>query len=322
MLNRKYFFFCTLIALLSLAAVARADHILQEYAVPPGSRPHDVAPAADGGVWYTAQGLGALGYLDVKNGTTRHIPLGENSAPHGVIVGPDGSPWITDSGLNAIVRVDAASGAITRFPLPKNTPRTNLNTATFDTHGRLWFTGQAGYYGRLTLKTGKVEVFKAPHGHGPYGICTAPDGSVYYASLAGSHIARIDTQSGKATVITPPTPDQGARRVWADSKSRIWVSEWDGGKLALYDPGSKSWREWKVPGAKPKPYAVYVDDKDIVWLSDFGGNSLIGFDLASEAFTVFPLPSEQANIRQILGRPGEIWGAESGVDKLIVLRLP
>ena len=322
MLNRKNSFFCTLVALLTLAAVAQAEPVFQEYPVPPGSHPHDVAPAADGGVWYTAQRLGALGHLDPKSGKTRHIPLGENSSPHGVIVGPDGSPWITDSGLNAIVRVEAATGAITRFPLPENTPRTNLNTATFDRQGQLWFTGQAGYYGRLIPKTGKVEVFKAPLGRGPYGICTAPDGSVYYASLAGSHIARIDTQSGMATVIKPPTADQGARRVWADSKSRIWVSEWNGEKLALYDPGNKSWREWQVPGAKPKPYAVYVDDRDWVWLSDFGGNSLVRFDPATETFTTFPLPSEKGSIRQILGRPGEIWGAESRVDKLIVLRNP
>ena len=75
------------------------------YAVPPGSRPHDVAPAPDGRVWYTAQGSGELGVLDPATGNTHHIPLGSGSAPHGVIVGPDGAPWITDGGLNAIVRV-------------------------------------------------------------------------------------------------------------------------------------------------------------------------------------------------------------------------
>ena len=37
---------------------------IEEYDVPGGSRPHDVAPAPDGTVWYTAQGSGALGRLD------------------------------------------------------------------------------------------------------------------------------------------------------------------------------------------------------------------------------------------------------------------
>ena len=38
-----------------------------------------------------------------------------------------------------------------------------------------------------------------------------------------------------------------------------------------------------------------------------------------ETFEVFTLPSSEANIRQILGRPGEVWGAESGTDKLVVI---
>ncbi len=184
-------------------------------------------------------------------GKTKHIPLGKNSAPHGVIVGPDGAPWITDSGLNAIVRVDPKTEKVDVFPLPKGTPYINLNTATFDNNGILWYTGQSGYYGRVDPKTGKAEVFEAPRGRGPYGICTAPDGSVYYASLAGSHIARIDTKTGKATVIEPPTPGQGARRVWADSKSRIWVSEWNSGQVSMYDPKTNQWREWKAPRRQP-----------------------------------------------------------------------
>ena len=67
-------------------------------------------------------------------------------------------------------------------------------------------------------------------------------------------------------------------------------------------------------------YAVYVDDRDIVWVTDFGGNAIQRFDPETETFTTFELPSPGANVRQLLGRPGELWGAESGVDKLVVLR--
>jgi streptogramin lyase len=31
------------------------------------------------------------------------------------------------------------------------------------------------------------------------------------------------------------------------------------------------------------------------------------------------LPSSPAKVRQLLGRSGEVWGAESGVDKLVVV---
>jgi virginiamycin B lyase len=313
-----------LTAALLMASTVCAALEIKEYPVPKGAHPHDVAPAADGGVWYTAQHQAALGHLDPagnnRGGKTRHIPLGKDSAPHGVIVGPDGAPWVTDSGLNAIVRVDPKTDKVTVFPLPKGTPNVNLNTATFDNAGILWFTGQAGYYGRLDPKTGKTEVHEAPRGRGPYGICTAPDGSVYYASLAGSHIARIDTHTGKATVIEPPTPGQGARRVWADSKNRIWVSEWLSGQVSMYDPKTNKWREWKAPGDSPQVYAVYVDNKDIVWLSDFGANAMLRFDPKTEQFTVLKSSSRNASVRQILGRPGEVWWPESGADRLAVIR--
>jgi virginiamycin B lyase len=98
------------------------------------------------------------------------------------------------------------------------------------------------------------------------------------------------------------------------------VSEWNAGQLGVYDPAGETWREWKLPGSRPQAYAVYVDDRDIVWLSDFGANALVSFDPQDETFEVFPLPSPNANIRQILGRPGEVWGAESGADKLVVIR--
>jgi virginiamycin B lyase len=292
---------------------------LEEYVVPPGSHPHDVAPALDGTVWYTAQNKGELGRLDPQTGETHHIPLGAGSQPHGVIVGPDGAAWVTDGGLNAIVRVDAETEEVTVFPLP--TGNANLNTATFDGQGVLWFSGQSGVYGRLDSQTGQVEVFEAPGGRGPYGISTTPSGDVFYASLAGSYIAKIDLATGEATVIEPPTPGQGARRVWADSQDKLWVSEWEAGQVGIYDPSTGAWREWRLPGASPAVYAVYVDWRDIVWLSDFGANALVSFDPATETFESYPLPSPAANVRQLLGRVGEIWGAESGADKLVVIRI-
>ena len=301
-------------------AVESSEPVLQEFPVPTGSRPHDVAPAADGTVWYAAQGSGELGRLDPLTNQTDHIALGEGSAPHGVIVGPDGAPWITDGGLNAILRVDPETEEVRAFALPEDTGYANLNTATFDKNGTLWFTGQSGIYGRHNPANGQVEVFDAPRGQGPYGISTAPNGSVYYASLAGSYIARIDLETGTANVLEPPTPDQGARRVWPDSQGRIWVSEWNVGQVAAYNPATQEWKEWRLPGSNPMPYAVYVDDKDMVWLSDFGANAMVRFDPVQETFRTFSLPSPQANVRQILGIPGEVWGAESGADKLIVFR--
>jgi len=309
------------IAITTTTDVAAKVLGVREYDVPAGSHPHDVAVALDGTVWYTAQGSGELGRLDARTGDVKEVALGRGARPHGVIVGPDGAPWITDGGLNAIVRVDPASFEVRTYPLPADRAGANLNTAVFDGNGTLWFTGQSGVYGRVSLPGGKVEVFDAPEGRGPYGITVTPDGrDVYYASLAGSYVGRIDTTTGEATVVEPPTAGQGTRRVWSDSRGRIWCSQWDAGQVAVYDSATNSWREWKLPGDDPQAYSVFVDDRDIVWLSDFGANSIVRFNPETERFTSLPLPSDPGNVRQLHGRPGEVWGAESAADKLVVVR--
>ena len=269
-----------------------------------------MAPARDGGVWYTAQGSGELGWLDPKTGETLHIALGDGSAPHGVIVGPDGAPWITDGGLNAIVRVDPKTRRVRRFPLPASTGYANLNTASFDRRGVLWFTGQSGIYGRLDPRVGKVQVFPAPKGAGPYGITTTPSGAVYYASLAGSYLGRIDIVRSTVRVLQPPTRDQGARRACPARGTDLGerVERRQGRRV----PTTGRWREWRLPGATPMPYAVYVDETDVVWLSDFGANALVRFDprpgsSPASCFRVRPRTSGKSSVaRARCGAPSRV----------------
>src|SRR5690242_16398197 len=101
-------FSITPIAKVSAQSTPDVQPTIQEYAVPSGSGPHDVAPdpQPNGKIWFTAQRSGELGWLDPVSGKTGAIKLGQGSAPHGVIIGPGGAPWITDGGQNAIVRVD------------------------------------------------------------------------------------------------------------------------------------------------------------------------------------------------------------------------
>ena len=63
-----------------------------------------------------------------------------------------------------------------------------------------------------------------------------------------------------------------------------------------------------------------MDERDIIWVSDFSANAVLSFDSKVEKFTGSYVGSgEGANVRQILGRPGEVWLPESGTDRLMVI---
>jgi virginiamycin B lyase len=283
---------------------------------------HDVACGAGSVVWATGQRNGTLVRLDARDGAFTEIDLGPGAAPHGVTVGPDGAVWVTEGGQNAIARYLPAgdTGKVELFKVPR--PDANLNTPVFDRQGTLWFTGQGGVIGRCAPASGKVEAWEAPRGYGPYGIACTPKGSVWYVSLAGSYLAEIDTATGTPRIVEPPTPEQGARRVWSDSRSRLWISEWNSGQVSMHDPADRSWKSWKLPGSSPRAYAVYVDAQDAVWLSDFAANAIVHFDPKSETFLSFPADRPGTNVRQLHGRTGEVWGAESGTGRIVVIDKP
>jgi len=243
---------------MSLRAAAPAAE-MKFYQLPPGSFPHDVAPAPDGAVWFSGQSQGFAGRFDP-------------------------------------------------------------NTLAFDKNGMVWFTGQSGIYGRADPRTGRVDAWKAPKGPGPYGIAATPSGEIWYASLAGDHIAKIDTATGAVTAVEPPKPGVGPRRIWSDSKGVLWVSLWHAGAIGRYDPATKAWATYPMPQSKWGTYSIYVDDKDRVWATDWDANAIQRFDPKTGTYTTFPSDKKNANVRQMLGRPGEAWGGESGTDRLVVIR--
>ena len=180
----------------------------------------------------------------------------------------------------------------------------------------------AGKLSPALAQAGKMQSWKLATSRttGIHDLAPAPDGGIWFTAQASGH---LDTKTGDSTVVEPPTRNQGARRVWSDSKGRIWVSEWNSGNLSMHDPqatGSNSWRSWKLPGDRPQVYAVYVDQRDIVWVSEWSSNATYSFDARTEKFERYAMPRDSANVRQILGRAGEVWLPESGTEHISVIR--
>ena len=303
-----------------IKALTAADFKVTRYPIKPGLGTRDVEPVPDGTVWFVGQFGGVVGHLDPKTGEYKLWPLGPGSSPHGLDLGPDGNIWVLDGGQNKVIRVNPADHSMTAFPMPPGTPDVLLNTGVFDHEGNLWFTGENGFYGRLELKTGKVQVWHAPLGYGPYGITITPKGIVWFTSFSNHYIGAIDPKTFKVTVVNLPDNNPvGSRRIYSDSQGCLWMATWGTGEILRYDPRDKSWARYKLPGLGPRGYSIFVDEKDIVWVSDFMANCIIRFDPADESFVIFPENKPLAQLLQMGGRPGQMWGGEQGADQLVVI---
>ena len=77
---------------------------------------------------------------------------------------------------------------------------------------------------------------------------------------------------------------------------------------------------WAQPARPTRAAAGYVDERDIVWVSDWGADVILSFDPRTEQFTPYPMSEKGADVRQILGRSGEVWLPESATSRLMVIR--
>ncbi|WP_371370056.1 SMP-30/gluconolactonase/LRE family protein [Pseudomonas sp. QL9] len=285
-----------------------------------GVTPAAIALLDDGRLWYVSAGTGSLGRLDPQSGQDEQVSLGKGSLPRAVIAGADGSAWVADSGLNAIVRVDPERLGTEVIRLPDNAPDAGLDSIVQDDDDEIWFTGENGYFGRLDPDSRQLQVWQAPGGKGPHGLAVTPDGQVWYVSSDDNSINHIDTLSGSVTRYPLPVANSAPLQLGADSIGRLWISQSGNGQLSRFDPSDGSWQHWPLPGAQAQPCAIFVDSMDRVWLSDIAGNAILRFDPQSARFTSYPSDRADARVRQLTGRPGAVWGAESGTDRLLVIR--
>ena len=277
-------------------------------------------PAPDGGVWYTGQHDGTLGHLDPATGDVRDDPARcrVRAARRHHRAGR--------RRLDHRRRPERDRPGRCRRPTrsrPSRCRRTgrgaNLNTAVFDTDGILWFTGQTGIYGRLDPATGAMEVFDAPEGRGPYGITATPSGDIWYASLAGSHIAH-----------DRPGDRRGDDRRAADAEPGR-----PPGLVRLPRPDLGQ-RVGRRPGRRPRPGDRRVEGVAAPRRRAAGLRRLrrrprhrLADRLRRERDRpIRPVDRDvrlrraaerDAAVRQLLGRPGEVWGAESARDKLVLV---
>jgi len=92
------------------------------------------------------------------------------------------------------------------------------------------------------------------------------------------------------------------------------------GKVARFDPTTKTFKEYDAPGGpRSGPYSVVVDSIGHVWFNQFDGklNDLVELDPATGRMTSYKIPTGPALVRKLsVDAHNTVWYANNGAGKI------
>ena len=225
-------------------------------------------------------------------------------------------------------------------------------SAMEDRDGKMWipYYGRGNEVIRLDPDTGEMTHFKLPFTKtaGIHSVIPAADGTVWFVETSFGKIAHLDPATGTIEEYqSPPLPDgkrPGAHTIRVDESGRVWMS--GGPVISRFDPKTKEFRHWDVPGTyantvgrngdqwftsfriggpiariakddslavflpptNGKPQRLELDADGVVWFSERQGNKIGRFDPKTVTFREFPLPGPEASPYAMgIGRDGTVW---------------
>ncbi len=313
----------TIALVAATAAGLTAGPSIVEYDIPtPNSAPHCLVAAPDGLIWFAEIGANKLGRFDPKTERFTEWPIPTpGGRPHGIAWAADGRLYITEQGGDKIAAFDPRTERFTEYPLPHSGSGPHTPIAGPD--GAIWFTEQAGNrVGRLDPATGKITEYDVPTPRAnAYGmIASRRENAVYFAELEGHKLGRVDARTGRIEEFPTPTPNSGVRRLAIDQRGGIWMTYFRAGKVARFDPATRTFKEYEAPGGPNSlPYAVSVDSTGHVWFDQFDVrlNDLIELDPATGKMTSYQIPTGPALVRKLtVDANNTVWYANNGQGKI------
>jgi len=294
-----------------------------EYDIPtPRSAPHGIVAAPNGVIWFAEIGSNRLGRFDPRIERFKEWTIPTNgSRPHGIAWGGDGRLYITEQAVGKIAVFDPRSETFTEYAVP--TPGSGPGMIVEGPDSAIWFTEQRGNrIGRLDPKTGQITEFPVPTPAANLAgiVASRAENAIYFAELEASKLGRLDIATGQIEEFPTPTTGSGVRQLAIDRTGGIWMTYYRAGKVARFDPATRTFREHDSPGgAQSSPFAIGVDTAGHVWFSQFALdlNDLVELDPASGRMTSARIPSSPALVRQLtVDYRNSVWYANNAQGRI------
>ena len=291
--------------------------VITEYDLPRETiQPHDVVIDADGIAWYSSFGEQFLGTPRSQDRRAQGI---SNPAAQARI--PDRLPRAAaGQGRRSLARQHVSGhDRQVRSVRPSNShsgrlpPEQNIDAAQVNmvspqfshVDGKVWAqnNGFAGIH-RLDLATGKIETWEpfkdAPKGepHNVYDVVPDSRNNVFFTDFRQKHIGRIDAKTGEVKLFALLTPSPALRRGQMDAQDRLWVGEYRGDKIAMFDTKTERFTEWPMPTRWTNPYDVAIDKNEDAWTGSMLNDRVVRLDTKTGNTVEYLLP-RSTNIRRV-----------------------
>jgi virginiamycin B lyase len=294
-----------------------------EYDLPGPSRfPWNADPAKDGSIWIPEFApINSIAHLDPETGAVQEYKAPNKGAAsiHSAMEGPDGSVWFEEQASNKIGKWDPNTKEITEYQDSYIPGKEGLlegggkHTVRIDKEGIVWSTGSP--FSSFDPKTGKFTHYEAAPTI--YGIDIDKDDNVWFDGFAmDGKLFEAAAKTRKITGYQPPTAGL-PRRIQADSDGIIWMAEFKGGKIARFDPGTETFKEYSLRGPDATPYALGIDRQHYVWYSSEELDIVGRLDPKTGNVVEFPFPHSENTMREFLpDAQGRMWWASPANNKV------
>jgi virginiamycin B lyase len=224
---------------------------IEEFLLPPGSRPHTVTTDGEGNIWYTGNGNGTMGRLDPQTGevTVYEMPDPGAEDPHSAIVDAQGTVWFTLQRSNMVGRLIPASGEIELVTMP--TPGSRPYGIKLASNGVPWVAAN-GSNRLYEIDPGTMEVREhvlPDPATTVRRLAFASDDTIWFVNSSQGRLGHLDPRTGEVREWPSPSGPRSHPYAIAVIDDIVWYNE-SGTRpdmLVRFDPASEQFQSWAIP---------------------------------------------------------------------------
>ncbi len=218
---------------------------MEEFRLPPASKPHTIVPDVDGNIWYTGNSNATVGKLDPRTGVITEYET-EARDPHSATFHPNGRLFFTAQGAGMLGRLSPETGEITEI---QTEPRPYGIQVGPD--GTLWVAyNGTNKIGALNPETMAVRYYEVPNEESRIRrLGLTSDGMVWYGNSTQGRIGRLNPETGEIREWDSPSGPDSHPYAFTVIDDVIWYNE-SGMRpdaLVRFDPETEKFQSWEIP---------------------------------------------------------------------------